>query len=132
MKYLIYIGVIITILMGCSNGSDKSSADGRSPVVKDKDGNIMPAATTFLCQASDGSREATCNSKAEYCLVTEVPSGFATTLECTPYPSSGCTSQSCLEEDAKALFPNVENCKHTIVYSMKNGQSTIRCIHPYL
>lgn len=70
-----------------------------------------------------------CDSNSQFCMITENQMGFAATHECVDYPNKNCTSTDCLTEYAKIeLFPNVENCKNSILAQSNNSEVIIRCI----
>lgn len=82
---------------------------------------ISPSANNLISKS--------CDSKSQFCMITENQIGFAATHECVEYPNNNCTSTDCLTEYAKTeLFPNVENCKYSVYAESHNSNVTIRCI----
>lgn len=71
-----------------------------------------------------------CDSKSQFCMITENQMGYAATHECVDYPDKNCISTECLTEYAKTvLFPNVENCKYSIYSESNNSKVNIRCVY---
>lgn len=124
--------VIFSFLVGCAGDSNEPAPNSNAPVAQTENGDLVPASKAFECKSRDEKSKRVCDSQKEYCLATEVRSGHATTIQCASYPDSLCTTQDCLTEHAKSLFPASNNCSYTIMYVAKGDTRTIRCVHPYL
>ena len=129
MKLVLLSVVTLACLSACAGSSDSPSVQagllGPAKVA-------VPNSPMFKCEATDGRRDETCDSRTQYCLSTETPNGSASTLSCVNFASAECKDEACLQRHAKSLFPNVENCKHAISFFDVNGKKTVRCHHPYI
>ena len=88
-------------------------------------------ANNFDCisPSANNLNSKSCDSKSQFCMITENQMGYAATHECVDYPNKSCTSTDCLTEYAKAeLFPNVENCKHSVYAENHDSKVNIRCV----
>ncbi len=74
----------------------------------------------------------TCNSNQQYCLVSNrIDNSDAIFFyECRPKPAN-CNTCDCYTSDAKAAYPNVENCKHWVTCNINNGKVEVRCSHNF-